>query len=218
MINRLLIVLIIFNYGCNRTAKNTINKSKTVNANVLKIDTINIDDKVNKKINVVEPIIFNNLKCFEKKYDRGFQNDGKETSYKNEIFSLKIDNKAFDSNLVFVSDSNKSTYILKDDTYEMADFDMKIYRLKKSFILIFETIDYYSSTVYIYMYVDDVLTRLGGMSIDQPNVEKTGIKKESFKICKENDTILLETYLNNKLYSTHKLKIEKKNIVKKAKK
>jgi len=210
VIKKIVFIFIVVLVGCKQPSN-----TKDIKNNVKK--EINKDEIINKKdiIKVPKSIITENLlNCFTKENEVKHIED--ETLFVYKEFSLELTNDDYGQYLVYKKNKNADTYPLINDNYDQADFDIKIYKSKNDYIFLLETIDYYSSVIYIYIYVDGVLTRLGDISIDQPNVEDEGIKKESFKICKENDTILMECFLDKKLYSTHKFKIDKSKVIKKS--
>ena len=212
LVKKIIFIIIILFYGCKdnlgiKQSKNNLIKTDSIRKSTAAKDVIKPISKSPK--NIIE----DNLICFIK--EKELSHDNNIFIYNNFSLGLSFDVESQTNYLIYKKGTDTDKYILEKDNYDQPEFDIKVYTLDDIYVYILETIDYYSSIAYIYIYIDGILTRLGDISIDQPNVEEEGIKTESFKICKENDTISIECFLDNELVSTHKFEIDKSKIIKK---
>lgn len=84
------------------------------------------------------------------------------------------------------------------DMIDYGELDLKVYTRNGSALLLIGLTDYYASVYFVYHCHNAVLTRLGQIDIEQPaDVEERGVRKVSFKVARENDKLVVESYLDD---------------------
>ncbi|PBI83349.1 hypothetical protein BSF41_45390 [Flavobacterium sp. ACN2] len=160
------------------------------------------DLKSDAKISNSDASCFVDQKCINKNDLNGFVYE-----FQNEIVEV-VSGKNSTNDFVI----NGEKY-LSNLTLESADLNLYYYKCSAKKIFLFEGDDYYSSTIFAYLFENKNLYYLGNFIISQPNVEKTGVKKKDFKISTDNNQIYIEVLLNSKSFKTYKLN-ERKSISK----
>lgn len=83
------------------------------------------------------------------------------------------------------------------DMMDYGDPDLKVYTRNGSTVLLVGLIDLYASVYFVYHFREGVLTRLGQIDIEQPaDVEESGVRTISFRVTRENDKLVVKSYLD----------------------
>ena len=148
LVKKIFFILIVLLYGCKQSSNTNI-----VTVNTKKV--INDEEVINKKdvIKVPKSIIKENLlNCFTKENEIKHIEDDNLFVYKDFSLGLSFDVDSQMNSLIYEKGVNKYKYLLEKDDYDQPDFDIKVYILEETYVYILETIDYYSSVIYIYIY------------------------------------------------------------------
>lgn len=198
----LLITLNTLMISCKKT-----NNKTNVNEDKIEITSLSINTNITKS----------ESESSRKKYLRVKEISKNGDQYVFDFFSVSLTERegedVFFKQDLNIIENNKKTSFKIDDDFDLGEFYLWVYKLDKKYVFLLELDDYTDSVFYAYHLLNGCLVRLGDLSIQQPNIEAEGIKKESFIIEEENELIFINTFLNEKPLSDLKMKLNREDCI-----